>query len=114
MAKTKRALKKGGQGFTGDSYGQNQGMMGNSYGSSSSFDSSDLNPLNWSIFNRNRNPNTGSSWFGGKKKRGGFRANTQGSLASSAAPVSGMSSPKASYVGGRRTRRRKGRKSRRH
>jgi hypothetical protein len=112
MAKTKKGFKKGGQGMMGN-YNQGQGIMGNQ---SSSFGSSSLNPFNWSLFNRNKNPNNGSSFSsrGGKKKRGGFRANTQGSLASNAAPVSGMSSPKPSYVGGRKTKRRGGKRTRRH
>ena len=108
MVKTRRTLKKGGQSFMG----QDQGMTG--YPSQQRSWTSNLNPANW--FSSSQNQGTGSGLsLGGKKKRGGgFMANTQGSLASSAAPVSGMNSPKASYVGGRRTRRRKGRKSRKH
>jgi len=106
MVKTRRTLKKGGQSFMG----QYQGMTG--YPSQQRSWTSNLNPANW--FSSSQGT-TGSSWsLGGKKKRGGFKANTANSLASSASPVSGMTSPKASYVGGRRTRRRKGRKSRKH
>ena len=111
MGKTRRSFKKGGQMV--DSY-QGQGMMGYPEQQPRSW-TSRLNPANW--FGSSQGYETGnSSWsWGGKKKRGGFRANTQGSLASSAAPVSGMSSPKPSYVGGKRTRRRHSKKkTRRH
>ena len=106
----RKTLKKGGQMV---SYDQGQGMMGYPEQQQRSW-TSKLNPANW--FGSSQGYGTGnSSWsWGGKKKRGGFRANTQGSLASSAAPVSGMSSPKPSYVGGKRTRRRHSKKTRRH
>jgi len=96
MVKTRRTLKKG-------------GMFG--------FDQGNPQQRTWSSYLgfSQESPPMGGPGYGGKKKRGGFRANTQNSLASSASSVSGMSSPKASYIGGRRrTRRRKGRKSRRH
>ena len=104
----RKTLKKGGQMV---SYDQGQGMMGYPEQQQQSWTTS-LNPVNW-FRSSDRTNNSSWSW-GGKKKRGGFRANTQGSLASSAAPVSGMSSPKPSYVGGKRTRRRHSKKTRRH
>ena len=111
MGKTRRSFKKGGQMV--DSY-QGQGMMGYPEQQPRSW-TSRLNPANWFGSSQGYGSTGRSSWsWGGKKKRGGFRANTQGSLASSAARVSGMSSPKASYVGGKRTRRRRSKKTRRH
>ena len=118
MGKGKRkTLKKGGQmGNYNPDQSQSQGMMGYPQQQQQrSWSSSSLNPVNWFSSPQQGYETGSSSWsLGGKKKRGGFRANTQGSLASSAASVSGMSSPKASYVGGKRTRRRRSKKTRRH